>query len=61
MVGDLEKSFGDLEKSFSVIWRNRVWRFGEIIFDDLAKSCSAFWRNRDRRIYGDYVLEFVMK
>ena len=39
----------DLEKSCSAIWRNRVWRFGEIVFDDfgeivfgdLEKSCSA--------------------
>ena len=33
-----ENMLGDLEKSSSVIWRNRVWRFGEIVFGDLEKS-----------------------
>ena len=33
--------FGDLEKNHSVIWRKRVWRFGENVFGDLEKTCSV--------------------
>ena len=40
------KMFGDLEKLLSVIWRNRVRRFGENEFGDLEKTCSAIWRKR---------------
>ena len=28
--------FGDLELTCSVIWRNRVWRFGGIVLGDLG-------------------------
>ena len=49
--------FGDLEKNHSVIWRKRVWRFGENVFGDLEKSCSAIQRNHVQRfgenVFGD--------
>ena len=35
--------FGDLEKSCSVIWRNRVRRFGVDVVGDLEKSCSVIF------------------
>ena len=51
--------FGDLELTCSAIWRNRVWRFGEIVFGDLEKSCSVIWINRVRRfgemVFGDFL------
>ena len=53
----IKKCFGDVGKTCSVIWRNRVRRFGEIMIGDLEKSCLVIWRNRVRRfgeiVFGD--------